>query len=283
MNKACRRLASIALAFACCTATVAAQETWRFRWTKGTALDYRVEHTTSVSEVVDGAKVESASKLQLVKRWQVQEVDDKGNALLALTLTAMRHEQTRPNGEVLLFDSAQPDKSTPGLRDQMMQYVGKTLAVLRMDPQGRILEVQKGQASRYEAEPPFVLVFPASAPQEGQSWVRPYQLTLDPPLGTGEKFKAGQKIRCAKLEGGRAIFEVANEIEGLPAAASEQVPLLQKMAQGQAIFDVAAGRLVSARLTIDRTLKDHQGQGSSYRFRSDYTETLLSPGAPAGN
>src|SRR5438128_11564100 len=107
-----------------------------------------------------------------------------------MSLAAMRNEQKRTNGETLLFDSQDQAKSNPALYEQMSKFIGKTLAVLRIDPFGRVIEVKQGVASRYEAEPPFVIVFPAAKAQVGQAWRRPYTITLDPPLGTGEKYQA---------------------------------------------------------------------------------------------
>src|ERR1700677_2589632 len=113
-----------------CSAPALAQNggAWQFRWQKGQTLSYRVEHTTFVSEISSGSKVETSSKLKLVKRWQVVDVDAGNVATLQLSLTSLRHEQTRPNGVVMLFDSADLAKSEPELREQMGQLIGKTLA-----------------------------------------------------------------------------------------------------------------------------------------------------------
>jgi hypothetical protein len=252
----------------------AAQEPWQFRWHKGQVLTYQSEHKTHVEEVVEGAKTVSASKLNVVKRWQVADVDAQGGATLHLTLVALRNEQTRPSGEVLLFDSADPDKSTPALKEQMTKFIGQTMAVLRIDSQGRILEVKRGSASHYDAEPPFAVVFPAAAAKEGQVWLRPYTVTLDPPYGTGEKFEASQKYQCTKIAGGKASLTVANQFKALPDAVQDQVPLVQKLYEGQITFDLNAGRLEAAQLNIDRTLMNHHGAGSSYHFQSWFTERL---------
>src|SRR5687767_5900347 len=96
---------------------------WRFDWKKGQELRYRVEHTTTVSETVGKTTEKTSSKLNLLKQWKVLDVTD-GVATLELTLLTMRNEQTRPNGEVLLFDSTQPDKSTPLLKEHMAKFIG---------------------------------------------------------------------------------------------------------------------------------------------------------------
>src|ERR1700677_3894666 len=83
---------------------------WRFRWQPGQTLYYRVEQTTCVSEVIGGNKVEFKSKVNLVRGWKVTAVDGQGIATLEMAITAMRNEQTRPGGEIVVFDSRDLEK-----------------------------------------------------------------------------------------------------------------------------------------------------------------------------
>ena|SRR5262245_25214992 len=254
--------------------SAAAQDTpWRFQWSKGQTLNYRTNHSTAVNEVMDGNKVETTSKLTLVKQWKVADVDAGGVATLYLSLLALRTENTKPNGEKLLFDSADLEQSTPELR-QMKEHLGKTLAIVRIDGYGRIHEVKLGSVAKYEAEPPFALVLPAAALKEGQAWVRKYNVTLDPPQGTGETYQAQQTYACAKIAGGMATVGVTTEFKTLPDNVLDRLPLLQKEANGQAVFDINAGRLQRVQFSIDKTVPNHQGQGSSYHFVSTYVEEL---------
>jgi len=54
----------------------------------------------------------------------------------------------------------------------------------------------------------------------------------------------------------------------------DRVPLLQLQPQGEIVFDLQAGRLRSATLRVDKELTGHQGEGSSYRFQSVYSEEI---------
>jgi hypothetical protein len=148
---------------------------WRFRWQAGQVLPYRVEHTTTVSEIVSGNKVETTTELVLLKHWQVAAVDAQGVATLKLSVASMFNKQTRPSGEVVIFDSANPDKSAPELREQMGKFVGQTLAVLRVDSLGKVLEVQQGSSTKFESGPPFTLRLPPQAVTVGQAWERVYE------------------------------------------------------------------------------------------------------------
>ena len=163
-------------------------------------------------------------------------------------------------------------KSTPELREQLAKFIGQTLAVLRVDAQGRVVEVKQGIASRYEVEPPFILTLPPSPVALGQSWERNYTIALDPPLGTGTKHAAQQKYVCSKIDAGLATLAVTTSLAKMPDSKAEQLPLLQKMPEGEVVFDLQHGRLHSVRLAIDKQIQGHQGEGSSYRFQSVYTE-----------
>jgi hypothetical protein len=247
---------------------------WQFRWKQGQVLNYRIEHVTKATETTGTTKVERtevASRLNIVKRWQVQSVDANGIATLQMSITAMRNEQIRPNGDVLLFDSIAPEKSTPGLREQMERYIGKPLAGLRVDRYGKVVEVLKGSATQFESDPPLVLRLPPETPVASRPWERVYQVTLDPPYGTGEKYDGTQRYSLAKIADGLATIEIATTLK-LPENVAERIPLLQKQPAGQVVFNVRAGRIENVHLQVDQTVAGHQGPNSSYRFQSTYRE-----------
>jgi hypothetical protein len=248
-----------------------------FRWETGQLLTYRVEHTTSAAETVSGTKNETKTKLNLTKRWYVAAVDPAGVATIQLSLAALRLETTTPSGGVLLFDSSDPEKSDPQMSGQLKKYVGDVLATLRVDGQGKVIEVKEskhGPASRFESEPPFVLVFPNAAPQEGMSWSRFYKITIEPPQGTGEKYDAVQECICKSVAQGSATFALTTTLKTQPESVLDRVPLLQLQPEGEVTFDVQSGRLQSAILRVDKELTGHQGEGSSYHFVSTYKEEI---------
>ena len=261
------------------TATAPAQSTaWRFRWEKGHTLTYRVEHVSSATEVIDGKTSGFSSKLTLTKRWHVKDVDADGTATLEMSLTAMRHEMTPPDGKALVFDSADPDKSDAGMKENLAKYVGSVLAVLRVDAFGRVVEVKEskhGPASKFESDLPFKLVLPEGELKEGASWERKYTVTLDPPQGTGEKFDARQTYTCGEVKDGAAVVTFKTAIGNLPESVADQRPLLPSLTEGTVVFDVKAGLMKSARVVIDQERKGHQGEGSSYRLKSTYTEEYV--------
>ncbi len=271
-----REMAAVGALLVC--VTLAAAQTAPFRWQNGQILVYKVEQATEATDVKDDDKVVTKTRLNLTKRWQVTAVDAQGVATLQLSLTALKHEMTGGDGTTRTFDSANPDQSTPQLKEQMSRYVGQPLAVLRIDGYGRVVEVKEskfGPASRFESELPFVAVLPPPPLKAGQKWERAFKLTFDAGQGTGDKYDAVQRYTCKASEKDIVTVTLTTELKTPPDAAVNQVPLVQKLPEGEVVFDYQAGRLKSATLKVDKELKGHQGEGSSYHFTSSYSEQYV--------
>src|SRR5262249_11209660 len=152
-----RRVMAALLAALAVVPAAVAQTPGRLRWQVGQVLTYRVEHTTQDNEVTPEATFERKTHLSLVKSWQVVGVDRDGVATVRLWLRSLVWETTKPGGDVLRYDSTNPDKSTPEMRDSFGKYFKEPLAVLRIDPLGRVVQVKEshfGPASRFEVEVP---------------------------------------------------------------------------------------------------------------------------------
>jgi hypothetical protein len=246
----------------------------RLTWKVGQILTYKVEHSTRDREVTTDGTVERKTSMSLIKSWQVIDVDAEGVATVRLWLRRLSWEMTRVGGDVLKYDSAEPDKSSPEMRETFGKYFKTPLAVLRIDPTGRVVQVKEsrhGPASRFDIELPFVALLPAMFEPE-KSWDREYTITLEPPQGTGEKYPAVQHYIAKALSGSQATIAVTTALKSPPEAAADQMPLLDKLPEGEVVFDLAAGRLQKATLHVNKEIKNHMGEGSTYQVQSDYSE-----------
>jgi hypothetical protein len=266
---------------ACCgvlmMASLASAQSPRFRWQTGQVLVYRTEHNTANSFVMGENKDETKTRVQSIKRWQVMDVDSAGVATLQMSLQALFFETTTPSGEPLVFDSAHLDKSTPDLRKQYENYIGQPLVVVRIDGQGKVIEVKEARpeysAAKYESDPAFKLLLPTEPLKAGLNWERAYQIVLGPPYGTGdEKYAALQRYVCKDVAGNLATVSLSTEMKSAPVAQEDQVPLWQMQPEGEIVFDIEAGRLQKATLRIDKSANI---EGGSTHFQSVYTEQYI--------
>jgi hypothetical protein len=255
-----------------------AQTPGRFQFKRGQVLQYKVEQSTSATDMLGETKSTLTSRVEQLKCWQVADVESDGTATLQLSLLKLKMQQRLPSGETWEYDSASPETSHKQLREQLGQFVGKALAVLRIDPQGKVLEVKstlQGSARRYESELPFVVTLPGTDLQMAQSWSRPFRVIMDPPLGEGERYNAEQSFQVRSMPGGLATISFTTAIKDLPRDPMARLPLLQFQPQGEAVFDPKLGLIVSARYASTGVVEGHQGEGSRYEFTSEYSEQLV--------
>jgi hypothetical protein len=250
----------------------------KFRWQPGLTLSYKVAQATKAVEVTGNGTMESRTKLNLIKQWQVQDVDAAGVATLQLTVVSMRMEITPSSGETMIFDSSDSSVGDAGLKSQMSKYIGQVVAVLRVDDHGKVVEVKEskfGPPSRFEAELPFQMILPMEMAREGTAWNRTFQLKMEPPHGAGEVYECVQSYRCKQMTPTSMLVSCQTTIPKLPESAQDQIPLLQTQTEGEAVFDIENGRLDAAVIQVNKELRDHQGKDSSYRFQSVYRENYM--------
>jgi hypothetical protein len=268
------------IALAALGASIARAEPPRFQFHKGETLSYHLVHTTRITDTVPDEKTmapvaaEAVTTIDLVRQWRVADVDARGIATLEMSIQSMRWVRKAGKDEDV-FDSSKPDDLN---KSEMARHVGPTLAVLRIDPQGKLVEVKEskvGPAARFATELPFKITLPDVEPKPGDAWDRTYTIQLDPPLGTGEKYAAAQRYTTQEPKGGFLTIGLGTTIKDLPAQAAEQIPLLPLLAEGTLFFHAQSGRYYGARLKIEKELKNHQGEGSSYKFVSTYVEDLV--------
>ena len=250
-----------------------------FKWEPGKVFAYRVVQQTIVKETVLDEKTEkpetseSRTSLTLVRNWTVTEVDTQGIATLEMSISEMKNEFRQPDGTITVVDSSKPEDAKT-----MAAYLNKTIVTVRMDSQGKLIEVKEakgGSAARLHAELPFRLVLPDAAPQVGQVWERPFAVKLDPPNGTGESYDFAQKYTSKGDKDGYLIVGVETTLKAPPKATGEQVPLVPMLWTGDVYFNTAAGKYHAARLTAKAELANHQGEGTKFTYESTYNEDAV--------
>lgn len=255
-----------------------AQVAGEMRFSKGQKLRFQVDHRTEVTDTQGESKTTVKNTVLVTKSLEILEVDASSKeALIALRLEKLKMETIRPNGQTLAFDSEDEKTKEGPLAKSLAPLVGMEIARLKVDKQGRVLEVRSEQlpAGRYEVEPVFLVVLPGRALKKGDSWQRAYNATLDPPAGTGEKVPMVQSYEVQELEGGKVTIRLETAWKNEPKTANDQMPLLQYLPQGSVLMDGSTGLPLEANLKVDREIKDANGAGSTYSFKSVYREKRL--------
>ncbi|MCZ2344486.1 MAG: hypothetical protein LC104_22235, partial [Bacteroidales bacterium] len=112
-------------------------------------------------------------------------------------------------------------------------------------------------------------------PHAQQTWDRPFTITLDPPLGTGEKYEATQTFTYKSLNQGFVVIDIATALKSPPTDPAEWPALAPLLWEGQAFFQPETGRYAGAQLKTRREVPNYQGAGTKFVYTSEYTEGLL--------
>lgn len=252
----------------------------RFTWQAGQVQTLSVKHITEVTETL---RDEAANKpntstvkteLVLTRRWEVKAVDAMGVATLEMSILKMKQSHTKTDGETIEIDSATEEGAKV-----VGEYLNKPIVTVRVDARGQVLEaksqVGEAAASRLLAELPFRVVLPEAAPAPKATWERPFNIVLDPPLGTGEKYDAVQTYTYRGMSDRYAVFRVATTLKNPPMDPGEMQPLVSWLWEGDVFVDASAGRYAGAQLTIRKEIANHAGEGSKFVFASEYTEAVV--------
>ncbi|VTR97601.1 hypothetical protein [Tuwongella immobilis] len=276
------RLIAVAAMLACCGLSFADAPT-RFRWQKGDTHRYKVEQVTQTSSTMrvddtDNFKtLQVTTRFEAVKSWSVVDVDANGVATLQMSLTQLKVETKKPDGETSVFDSTKADPASVEGKE-MMQYVNQPITTIRMDARGQLVEVKEskfGAPSRLEADLPFKLVLPEVALAQGATWARNYAIKMDPPQGTGESYDATQQYTVKQLSGTSVVVGMTTKLKNSALTAGELIPLCPLQPEGEITFASDSGRFEKARLKATHEIPNHLGVGTKYTYQMVYQEDRL--------
>jgi hypothetical protein len=256
-------------------------------WTVGDVATYAARQKTTVDEILPNEitkKLQSGGNIvtmALTYTWTVAEISPAGVATLHKRVTSLKSETKRtipgkdgqPTTETDILDS-----SLAADREKM-PFLNKVAVIAKVDRKGAVIEASSdfGQAAvdRFKTELPFRMTLPAQAPSMGQSFTREYAITLDPKYGgTGEQYPVVQTATYKGTNGSFSVFGIASRLKSEPKTAMELRPLIPLLWEGDVFFDSAKGKYHACQLTATRELKDHEGEGTKFAYRSEYTEAL---------
>lgn len=246
-----------------------------FHFKKGQIIKYQVDQETLAVDLMGEVSSSVKNKTRVIKEWKIIETGGTSTTTIEMKVLSLLIETVKPNGELLKFNSEQPEGP---LKETLLPIVGPVVAKLKVDNLGRVIEVVQckfGKASRFDTEPPFGAVLLGQKSFPGQTWQRKYSAIVEPPIGIGEKIELIQNYMTKSVDNRFVTFYFETISEKPFKNSIEEASILQMMPKGILTFDKHIGLIRSADLTIDREIKDVSGPGSIYRFRSSYRESLL--------
>jgi hypothetical protein len=255
-------------------ASVAASYKLGYRFRPGETVRTKVVHLATVETKIKGVEQSTKSRTISTRAWNIREVDAAGNITFDNVVERVEMWNSVEGREQVHYDS-DGDKSPPPEFANVAASVGKVLASIKIDPQGRILSRTNNQPQYNPGIGDLTVPFPPADKQPikaGVSWSIPDELRLPLEDGTIKKVQTQQQYKLDKVENGVATIAVATTLLTPINDPKLQSQLVQRLQKGTIRFDLDAGRLLFKQFDIDQEVFGFSGAESHMQYVARLTE-----------
>jgi len=255
--------------------------TLQYKFRAGETVAWEVGHQARIRSTAGGTTqlVETAS--DSTKVWRVSAVNEKGEITFVHSVerVQMRHKTT--GREETVVEVPLPDgKQLPFGYEQMAEDVGVPLSRIVMDSTGRLIQREdlrknpRPTVSGYEG--PLTIPLPDHPVAVGESWANQHVVSAPRKDGTFKRVKLEQRFTLKDVRLDTATIFVESIVLTPVDEPAVQVHLVQSKTKGTITFDIAQGRVVAQKLTLDEEIIGVPlGEASSMHYVMSFTEKLV--------
>jgi hypothetical protein len=266
---------TIGLVAAAAPAAAAEAVKLEYRFQAGDRIDMRVAHRALTETTMNGSTQAVETKTDSTKTWKVVALDDAGRATLEhsvddVTMTS----RTSDRGEIRWTSrgEAEPPPGYEGVR----QSLGVPLSRLVVDPSGRIIDRRDLRPCPPSTTGDMVVVpLPEEPVALGAEWTIPQEVVVEVPAGPRKAVRTRLRYRLESIRDGIAKIRVDTTVLTPIDDPRLEARLLERIWDGEILFDIAAGRVVDRRTGIDRRVVGFGGPQSSVRYKASLEEHIL--------
>lgn len=252
--------------------------TLRYRFRVGDTIDMDVEHRALTETTMNGTTQTVETMTDSRKTWRVVAVDDDGRATLEHSVDdVVMTSRTSDRGEVR-WASGGTEDPPPGY-EGVRQSLGVPLSRMVIDRTGRVADRRELRPCPASSTGDLVVVpLPDTPVLPGAEWAVPQEVVVEAP-GAGRKaVRVRLRYRLESLRDGIASIAVDTTVLTPVDDPRLEARLLERVWDGEILFDVEAGRVVSRRTGIDRRIVGFGGPQSSVRYKASLKERVADPG-----
>ena len=245
----------------------------RYKLKSGEQLSYRVEHLATVETRIQGTKQTSQSRSVSTKLWSILDGEPAGQIRFTHGIQDVDMWSQVTGREEVRYNS-QKDQEPPEEYEPVAKNIGKPLAQVTMDGQGKIVD-RKNHVETFDfGTGGLVVPLPEDPVKVGSTWSVPRTLRVRIEDGSIRAVSTRQHYKLRRIQTGVATISVETQIltPGIDARARSQ--LVQKMSRGEIKFDIDAGRVLSKELEWDEIVIGFNGPDSNMKYRARFIEKL---------
>ena len=244
----------------------------RYRYRKGDVREWNVQQSLRITLSLRGKTEITETLSRSSKIWRVVDIAEDGTATFEYKVGNVRMERSQTGKDDAKYDS-RVDEEIPAAFRPLEGTIGVPLAELTIGPLGEMKK--KTVITNYAGageENRIAIPLPKEPIAVGKSWEINTPIEVPQTGGTVKKIAAAQSFTLESVETGVATIKFETKIRTPITDPALESQIIDKYSHGFVKLDLDAGHLISQETTIDRTVVDFQGAGSSIRHHSRFTE-----------
>lgn len=246
----------------------------KYKFKTGEAVKSEVSHRATVDTTIQGTTQTAETRTTSVKLWKITGVDADGNITLEHSVASIDMWQHMKGRQEVSYNS-QKDKTPPPGYEDVAKAVGVTLTTATIDSRGKVLKRIENRKASDGSTAQITLPLPSEPVAIGHEWSAPVEAEVKTKSGNLQKVPMRHKYVLEKVVNGIATISIDTQVMAPMHDPSVEAQLIQRMSNGTLRFDVAAGRVVSQKMDLDRRVIGFSGPASSMHWLSEFTEKLL--------
>ncbi len=251
----------------------------RYKFSKGDVVRTQVIHLATTETRIRGNLQSSRSRGVSVKEWRFIEVGDAGTVTFEHVVTeADMSNQVTGHAEVIYNSKTNGDKQPPQEYQGVADSIGKTIAVVTINPDGEIVKQEQKYRQHSFGLGQMVFPLPKQEVAIGDSWFFPTEITAALKNGQKKRIKTRQRYTLSKVSNGVATIDVMTQVLTPVKSPEVEVQLMQQITKGSVKFDIDAGRLISQRMDWDERAVGFNGAQSTMEYLARFEENQLPSG-----
>jgi hypothetical protein len=246
----------------------------RYRFQKGDEYRWNVVQQLKIDTTIKGTNELVETFSDSVKVWTVLEVDKENIAKFEYKVEGVTMRKFQTGQDVSSYDSS-TDKIIPDGFRSLEGTIGVPLAHFMIDAKGVIRrKIPLKIYSDENRENKIVIHLPDNPIAVGDSWSVDLPV-IDVPIGSTtdktKKVSAKQRFSLESVRTGMATIKF-DTLVLTPLEPAMQSKILDHYAVGDLMLDIDVGRIVSQRITVDKTIVGFVERNDSIHHISRLTE-----------
>ena len=253
----------------------------RYEFEPGQQLRWHHDHVVTTKNSIANITSETSTRAQSDFRWDVERIDDVGQATFSVTMEAVNMWSKNGEEDPIVYDSSS-DAPVPDSYIDMSRRIGQPLAVYTVNETGQIAD-KKSNYNKIEIggigdTPTFPL--PTDRVRVGHKWNMPDSLRAKNEHGIEKLLKTRVHYELTKVKSRKAYISFKTEVLTPLESAKVKSQILWHLASGYIVFDLDRGMPVRREIQWDEKVQGYEGPDSLLKYSARRTEKLID-GTPA--